>query len=288
MTVQSLNDAELDQREAFCRQVIRSAGVLALRGFKERRVESIDMKGPQNFLTETDAAVERHIRGGIAAAFPGDGFLGEETGGVIKPLTWVVDPIDGTANFARHVPHFCIAIALVSGDEIELGATYNPVADELHFARRGQGATLNDRPVGVASTANFDAACVELGWSNRLPNEAYLAVLARILALGANVRRSASGALGLAYVADGRSDAYAELHMNPWDCLAGLLLVREAGGVVGPYLQMDGLEKGGPVLAVVPGLAAEMSKATGIVLERPSRAPARPPRASGPILSDVR
>lgn len=289
MTSQSLSEAELDQREALCRQVILSAGALALRGFKERRADSIDMKGPQNFLTETDAAVERHIRERITHAFPHDGFLGEETGGNIKPHTWVVDPIDGTANFARHVPHFCVAIALVCDDEIALGATYNPVADELHFARRGRGSTLNGRRISVASTTNFDAACVELGWSTRLPNETYLAVLGRILALGANVRRSASGALGLAYVADGRSDAYAELHMNAWDCLAGLLLVSEAGGIVGAYLDKDGLEKGAPVLAAVPALAAELSKATGIALE-PASQPleARPPRAGGPILSDAR
>jgi myo-inositol-1(or 4)-monophosphatase len=288
MTSQVLDEAELDRREAFCRQIALSAGALALRGFRDRNVEDIGMKGPQNFLTETDAAVERHIRERTAAAFPDDGFLGEETGGTVRPRTWVVDPIDGTANFARRVPHFCVAIAFVSGDQIELSATYNPVADELHFARRGRGATLNDRPILVAPTLRFDVACVELGWSNRLPNEAYLVALARILALGANVRRSASGALGLAYVADGRSDAYAELHMNPWDCLAGLLLVSEAGGLVGPYLRNEGLAKGGPVLAVAPGIAIGMSEAVGIALERlPPRHRKFTELKSGTLLSDA-
>ena len=283
MTFQTTDEGELDRREAFCRQTAVSAGALALEGFTRRDAESIGMKGPQNFLTETDVAVERHVRGLIAEAFPDDGFLGEETGGHIKPQTWVVDPIDGTANFARGLAHFCVAIAFVSGTEIEIGATYNPVANELHFARRGRGATLNGRPIAVARTAHFDAACVELGWSNRLPNEAYLAALARVLSLGANVRRSASGALGLAYVSDGRSDAYAELHMNAWDCLSGLLLVSEAGGLVGPYLRNDGLSKGGPVLATAPGIAEGMSEATGIALElgapwraeRPARRPIR-------------
>ena len=94
-------------------------------------------------------------------------------------------------------------------------------------------------------------------------------MLSSILERGANVRRGASGALGLAYVADGRSDAYAELHMHPWDCLAGLLLVKEAGGVVSPYLALDGLAKGGAVLAAAPGVAKGMSEATGIPLETP-------------------
>lgn len=266
-TASPVTEADLDRRADFCRQLALSAGALALQGFVRRDVETIEMKGPQNFLTETDAAVERHIRGRIAEAFPDDGFLGEETGGVIRPLTWVVDPIDGTANFARGIGHFCIAIAVVTESEIEIGAIYNPVVDEMHFARRGHGATLNGKPIAVAHTARFDTACVELGWSNRLANADYIAALTHLLDLGANVRRSASGALGLAYVSDGRSDAYAELHMNAWDCLAGLLLVSEAGGLVAPFLRNDGLANGGPVLGSAPGIAEEISRAIGIPLD---------------------
>jgi myo-inositol-1(or 4)-monophosphatase len=285
--------AELDRRADFCRELALSAGALALQGFVRRDVETIEMKGPQNFLTETDAAVERHISGRIAETFPDDGFLGEETGGRIRPLTWVVDPIDGTANFARGIGHFCIAIAVVTESEIEIGAIYNPVADELHFARRGRGATLNSNPIAVSHASRFDAACVELGWSNRVPNEAYLTALARLLDLGANVRRSASGALGLAYVSDGRSDAYAELHMNAWDCLAGLLLVSEAGGLVAPFLRNDGLAKGGAVLASAPGIAEEISKAIGIPLQaepgaRSHGTPGADRALAGPALSGIR
>lgn len=259
-------EAEMDRRAAFCREIARSAGAVALDGYRNR-TPGFGMKGPQDFLTETDAAVERHLKARIADAFPGDGFLGEETGGAIKPDTWVVDPIDGTANFARDIPHFCIAIAFVSNGEMEIGAIYNPVLDELYFARRGHGATRNGKPIAVAGTGDFDAACVEFGWSNRKSNARYMEVLSNILEQGANVRRGASGALGLAYVADGRSDAYAELHMHPWDCLAGLLLVKEAGGVVAPFLAVGGLTKGGAVLAAAPGVALGMSAATGIALE---------------------
>ena len=259
-------DTELDRRSAFCREIARSAGAVAMDGFRNR-VPGFGMKGPQDFLTETDAAVERHLKAQIAEAFPEDGFLGEETGGAIKPEIWVVDPIDGTANFARDIPHFCIAIAFVSNGQTEIGAIYNPALDELYFARRGEGATRNGKPISVAKTGDFDAACVEFGWSNRKSNARYIEVLSNILDQGANVRRGASGALGLAYVADGRSDAYAELHMHPWDCLAGLLMVKEAGGVVGPYLAVGGLANGGAVLAAAPGVAAGMSAATGIPLE---------------------
>ena len=258
--------AGLDSREALCREIALSAGALALEGFNDRSA-GMSMKGPQDFLTETDAAVERHIRSAIAATFPEDGFLGEETGGTLTSRIWVVDPIDGTANFARNIPHFCISIAFVADGEIELGAIYNPGFEELYTARKGRGAVKNGKPIQVAATSDFAAACVEFGWSNRLPNSAYMDVLSKILERGANVRRGASGALGLAYVADGRSDAYAELHMNSWDCLAGLLLVREAGGAVCSFLRDGGLADGGPVLAAAPGIAAGMSEATGISLE---------------------
>ena len=256
----------LDAREALCRDMILAAGQLALEGFKAAKEDRTAMKGPQDFLTETDGMVERYLRSRIEQTFPQDGFLGEETGGTPGDNLWVVDPIDGTANFARQIPHFCISIAFVSQGIVEIGGIYNPGLDELHFARRGMGATRNGNPIQVADTVDYQRACVELGWSNRLPNIRYLDALSHILTQGANVRRGASGALGLAFVADGRSDGYAELHMHPWDCLAGLLMVREAGGVTAPFLELDGLAKGGGVLAACPGIAPGMSEATGIAL----------------------
>ncbi len=259
--------SDMDRREAFCRQVVRSAGVLALEGYLNRTAGSFEMKGPQDYLTETDAAVEAHLRARVAEAFPSDGFIGEEGGGQARADNWVVDPIDGTANFARGIPHFCISIAFISGNQIELGAIYNPPLDELYFARRGMGASRNGEPISVAATTKFEQASVELGWSNRRSNETYVGALAAMLERGANVRRGASGALGLAYVADGRSDAYAEHHMNAWDCLAGLLLVREAGGVVAPFLEHGGLVEGAAVLATAPGVARGVSEATGIALD---------------------
>ncbi|HVX71747.1 MAG: inositol monophosphatase family protein [Devosia sp.] len=259
---------ELDRREAACRALALSAGQLAAQAFADRGDSGpVSLKGPQDFLTETDAAVEQHLRQGIAAAFPDDGFFGEEGGGVLKERVWVVDPIDGTANFARAIPHFCISIAFVSAGRVELGAICNPSTGELYFARRGYGATRNGVPIHVAATSDYRAACVELGWSTRVPNADYVGALSRILDRGANVRRGASGALGLAYVADGRSDAYAELHMHPWDCLAGLLLVEEAGGVVAPFLELGGLEHGGAVLAATPAIAGGISEVTGIALQ---------------------
>lgn len=262
----STEDNGLAARSAFCRDVVQSAGRIALAGFRRRKPSDIEMKGAQDFLTETDAAVEAHLRARIAEAFPDDQFLGEETGGAVSgDAVWVVDPIDGTANFARAIAHFCISIAYVRDGVTEIGCILNPVSGEEWYARRGHGATLNGEPARVSGATKFSAACLELGWSKREPQTTYLSVLAKLLDHGANVRRGASGALGLAYVADGRSDGYAELHMNSWDCLAGLLLVDEAGGRVSE-LPADGLGLGGAVLAATPALAEAISTATGIPL----------------------
>ena len=260
------DSAALTEREEFLADLIREAGALARRAFVEASAPQVGLKGSQDYLTETDAAVEHLLHSRIKARFPNDGFLGEETGGVVADPVWVVDPIDGTANFARRIPHYCISIAFVSGREIRLGAIYDPSHDELYAARQGRGATRNGVPIRVSQTERLDAATLEFGWSNRVPNETYLAALTVMLEAGVNVRRAATGALGLAYVADGRSDGYAELHMNSWDCLAGLLLVEEAGGRVGKFLETDAMQRGGAVLATAPGLADLMSRATGIAL----------------------
>ncbi len=256
----------LAARADLCRDVIRSAGALVLKGFHGETTRSYSMKGPQDFLTVTDAASEAHIRGLISTHFPGDSFFGEEGGGDIDERVWVVDPVDGTANFARGIPHFCISIAYVENGRTEIAAIYNPAVDELHFARRGEGATRNGLPIKVAETQRFDAASIEMGWSTRVPNSTYLDVVRNLLDMGTNVRRAGSGALALAYVADSRSDGYIELHMNSWDCLAGLLLVSEAGGDVCPFLDLGSLKDGGPVLAAAKGVAQGVSKASNIPL----------------------
>ncbi|MGF0540718.1 inositol monophosphatase family protein [Agrobacterium sp. ES01] len=256
----------LEARADLCRAVIRSAGKLVIEGFRSTATRSFSMKGPQDFLTETDAASEAHIRATIQANFPQDTVFGEEGGGEIGSKVWVVDPVDGTANFARGIPHFCISIAYVENGRTEIGAIYNPALDELYFARRGHGATLNGKAISTAATLRFDSASIEMGWSTRVANDVYLGVVKNLLDMGANVRRGGSGALALAYVADGRSDGYIELHMNSWDCLAGLLLVSEAGGDVCPFLEIGSLREGGPVLAAARGISAGVSSASEIPL----------------------
>jgi myo-inositol-1(or 4)-monophosphatase len=260
---------DIEQREAALRRIIVDAGDTALRFFRSRKAGEYELKGHQDILTEADTFVEKLVSEAISAAFPDDLILGEETAS--QPASaqslWVVDPIDGTANFARGIPHFCVCMAWVCHGVTELGAIYNPVSQELYLARRGHYALKNDHPLRCTAITDTRRAAVELGWSSRHSQHHYLQVMASLLGLGASVRRGGSGALALAWVAEGRTDGYIEIHMNAWDCLAGLLLVREAGGQTGSIPESaEGIFNGLPVLAVAPGIADELARATGIPL----------------------
>jgi myo-inositol-1(or 4)-monophosphatase len=253
----------LDAREAALRAVIGEAAEAARRFFTSP-VE-IKMKGPQDFLTQADGAVEKVIVERLRKRFPDDAYLGEEGGAIGKSdAVWIIDPIDGTANFAHRMPHFCVSIAFMNKGKVELGAIAAPMYDEFYVARRGRGATLNGKAMKVSEAKDIRQSIVELGWSSRRPARAYTAMLERVLATGATFMRAGSGALGLAYVADGRTQGYCELHINSWDCAAGLLLVSEAGGWVNDFFAGDGLRRGNPVLACAPGLRDALISVTGV------------------------
>jgi myo-inositol-1(or 4)-monophosphatase len=145
--------------------------------------------------------------------------------------------------------------------------------DELYAAARGRGATLDGQPIRVSGIAELRHATVEAGWSPRRPPEDYAELVRRLKVAGTNVRRAGSGTLGLAYVADGRMEAYCELHINSWDALAGLLLVQEAGGWTNDFLADDGLTQGNPVLACTPELARALAEVTRIGREEAKRPP---------------
>lgn len=249
--------------------VAREAGATMRRRFLDRSSFTLKMKGRQDYLTEVDGEVEAMVQARFAEAFPRDGLIGEEGQG--RPAAadagvWVVDPIDGTANFARGIPHFCISIAHVRAGRIEIGVIYDPMREEMFAALRGDGASLDGRRIDVTRLTDLTASTIEIGWNLRSGMEGYHRLCGDIIATGAGVMRSGSGALGVAYVAAGRLDAYLEQHINAWDVLAGLCLVTEAGGVVNDFLAAEGLRKGNPVIAAGPGLAPALARISGIPL----------------------
>ena len=156
--------------------VAREAGALARRRFADRSF-NVGFKGPQDFVTEVDGETEDLIAARLNAAFPDDGFIGEETAGRPAPeggAAWVVDPIDGTANFARGVPHFCVSIACIRDGAVEVGVIYEPMRDELFSARRGGGAFLNGEAIRASEATSLANASVEVGWNMRAGAARYL------------------------------------------------------------------------------------------------------------------
>jgi myo-inositol-1(or 4)-monophosphatase len=248
--------ALMDMRLLAAEAVAREAGVAARRRFLDRSF-AVAFKGPQDFLTDVDGETEAFIAERLMRVFPSDGFIGEESparpagaGGAV----WVVDPIDGTANFARGAPHFCVSIACVADGKVEVGVIYNPMLDELFSARRGGGARLNGAPIRASGASALADCSIEVGWNSRAGFGQYVDLLRRVASTGASPSRTGSGALAIAYVAAGRVDGFVERHINAWDCLAGILLVSEAGGYVSDFLQGEGLAKGNSLIACAPGI----------------------------------
>jgi myo-inositol-1(or 4)-monophosphatase len=242
---------DLDTRQAFGLDLALRAGALAL-GMR-RTLAPIEAKSAIDFCTEADRAVEQLVRDEVIRRF-GDAVIGEEYGGAAADDVWVVDPIDGTAGYIHGNQRWCISLAFLRQGEIEIGIIYAPTDDRLFVARRGRGATLNGRPIQVSGLKHGAAPVVEVGWSERRPLSAFCALLQRLTDAAIEFRRHGSGALGLAEVACGLNDGYAELHINSWDALAGILLVREAGGWTNDFLADDGLARGNLLLAATPVL----------------------------------
>jgi myo-inositol-1(or 4)-monophosphatase len=191
-------------------------------------------EGINNLVTEVDKHSEDKIIGIIRAAFPSHSIISEETGEQIQdsPYQWIIDPIDGTVNFAHGIPICCVSIGLKHNDDLVLGAVYNPMMNELFFAEKGQGATLNGMPISVSNKSDFRKACLVTGFPYKWPKakEHPIKVFERFILEGLPVRRLGSAAIDLCWVACGRFDGFWEYNLNSWDLAAGYLIVQEAGG----------------------------------------------------------
>jgi len=245
-------------RHEFAIELAREAGVLA--ATLRRSLGALEAKRPMDYATQADHAVEALIRQRIGERF-GDPVIGEEDGGTPADLVWVVDPIDGTVNYIHGSPRWCVSIALVEGDDIASGVINAPDECRLFTARRGCGAFLNGTPAQVSKLRHGASPVVELGWSPRRPIAAYASLVQRLIADGIEFRRLGSGALGVADTAAGLNDGYIELHINAWDVLAGLLLVREAGGWTCDFLAGNGLVAGNPVIVCTAEITARVCAA---------------------------
>jgi myo-inositol-1(or 4)-monophosphatase len=230
----------------------------------------VSQKGRRDLVTEADVAAQREIRRIVLDAFPDHGFVGEESLPEMETtparpdgLRWIVDPLDGTTNYVHGFPAYCVSVALARGDEVLVGAIFDPERDECFTARAGGGAFLDGRPIRAGATTDPEDALVAISFPPHVTGDSgavadFLAVVPHVH----SVRRTGSTAINLAYVACGRLDAFWVRRIASWDVAAGLLLVAEAGGAVGPFA-------GGPagplaldrpvfIAAATPGLLAEL------------------------------
>jgi myo-inositol-1(or 4)-monophosphatase len=260
--------SEYKERLDLANRVARSAGALALDYYKKRDELTVNSKGLQDRVTKADQDVERHIFKHITSAFPDDGFLGEEMASgepfnLVDEGTWVVDPIDGTDCFIYGIPCWCISIAWVQNGEAKIGVIYDPLHDEMYSAATGLGAELNGVALQISDASELQDGITGMGYSTRVEPKASIEALQRLLEAGGMFNRCGSGALSLAWVAAGRFIGYYEPHINSWDCLAGIVLVREAGGWVNDFLAGDGLTQGNPIIASAPGLVDKIQMVSG-------------------------
>ncbi|MFC4728157.1 inositol monophosphatase family protein [Coralloluteibacterium thermophilus] len=214
----------------------RQAGNVILRNMAKLDSLKIVEKARQDYASEVDSLAEAEIIRELRRAYPDAGFLGEE-GGIVgkgRSSIFVIDPLDGTSNFLRGFPHFCVSIALVENGEPQHAVIYDPIRNDIFTASRGSGAQLNEKKIRVAERKDLEGCTIITGFPPRERERVapHLATIGDLLATAEDVRRTGSAALDLAYVACGRADAYFEAGVKAWDIAAGVLLVREAGGKV--------------------------------------------------------
>ena len=244
----------------------RSAGNVILRYMN--RIDGLNVveKQQMDFVSEVDKLAEAEIIKELRRAYPDHAILAEESGATGKgPLTWVIDPLDGTHNYLRGIPHFSVSIALLEKGVPIHAVVFDPLRDELYTASKGDGAYINDRRMRVSKRENLGGAMIATGFPFRQREHLVpqLDMTRAILGQAEDIRRSGSAALDLAYVAAGRYDGYFEIGLKPWDMAAGVLLVHEAGGRYCDFAGRDGIPASGNIIAGNLNVAKAMVDAIG-------------------------
>lgn len=239
----------------------RAAGEVIIRSLNRLESLTITSKGRNDFVSEVDHAAEAEIIKLIRKNYPSHAFLAEESGRTGDSDTiWIIDPLDGTTNFLHGFPIFAVSIACQMKGRLEHAVVYDPISQEIFSATRGGGAHLDNRRLRVSKQRGLEGALIGTGFPYRANvryMDCYLAMLRAVMENTAGVRRPGSAALDMAYVAAGRTDAFWEIGLSPWDTAAGTLLIQEAGGRIGTLTGGE-YTQGGNVLAGSPKVYAAM------------------------------
>jgi myo-inositol-1(or 4)-monophosphatase len=240
----------------------RNAGDIIARYSNRIDELTIASKERNDFVSEVDRQAEDEIIAVIRKAYPQHGILAEESGehGSGDDYQWIIDPLDGTTNFLHGMPQFAVSIALQHKGRLEQAVIYDPLRQELFTATRGSGAFLDNRRIRVSGQIGLEGALLGTGfpYKDQQHMDAYLQMFKALAVDTAGIRRPGAAALDLAYVAAGRFDGFWEIGLNPWDIAAGVLLVREAGGLVGDFIGGHDFMKSGNVVAAAPKLFPAM------------------------------
>lgn len=238
-------------------RLAREAGAILREGYNKEH--TVHYKGTIDLVTESDHASEAFLLGEIKSHFPGGHILAEESGSIqgSNEDLWYIDPLDGTVNYAHHIPIFCVSIGFASNGALTLGAVYDPMRDEMFLAEKGKGASLNGKPIHVSDVVELEKSLLVTGfpydtWNTELDNFKYFERLAKKTQ---GVRRLGSAALDACYVGAGRFEGFWEFRLKPWDVAAGGLIAREAGAKVTAIDGRDDfLASPLSILATTPGI----------------------------------
>ena len=248
------------------RAAVEKAGRALRRDFGEIENLQVSKKGPGDFVTNADLKAEKILFEELSQARPGYGFLMEEKGAIEGSDTthrWIIDPLDGTTNFMHGIPHFAISVALERDGTLVAGIVYNPITDEMFFAERGQGAYGPSGRLRVAGRDKLADAVLACGapHGERAGRDEFIDEMQSLLPNIAGLRRFGAAALDLAYVAAGRFDGFWERGLAPWDMAAGIVLVRESGGLVSDLTNRQKMLDDGNIIAANEAIHAQLLKA---------------------------
>jgi myo-inositol-1(or 4)-monophosphatase len=243
----------------------RAAGKIIIRNLDRLDELTVDNKDRNDYVSEVDRMAEEAIIHTLRKAYPDHGILAEESGtttGENEDYLWIIDPLDGTTNFLHGFPQFSISIALMHKGRLDQGVVYDPLREEMFTASRGGGAQLNNRRIRVAQRIGLSGALLGTGfpYKDHQYLDAYLDMFRDLLLETSGIRRPGSAALDLAYLAAGRIDGFWEIGLNKWDIAAGILLIQEAGGIVGDLTGGHKFLESGNIVAGNPKVFAALIK----------------------------
>ncbi|MDF7666509.1 inositol-1-monophosphatase [Orbaceae bacterium ESL0727] len=241
----------------------RKAGNVAIKAYENPVSIEIDSKGDNSVVTNIDRAAEALIVETIKKAYPDHTIVAEESGiikGKESEIQWIIDPIDGTTNFIKNIPHFAVSIAVRVKGKTEAAVVYNPITNELYTASRGHGAQLNGYRLRVNNSKDLASSMLATIFPahNKQYSDCYFAVLQKLFTQCSHFRYTGSAALDLAFTAAGRLDGLFELGLKPWDIVAGELILREAGGVITDFAGNNNYMTSGNVIAGHPKVVKDL------------------------------